>query len=148
MGDPNRIDGDGNPVRLSKETKRGCRVAFCRNKRARGRQFCHACSRLMYARRHPQRAYYQNLRRHAKERGLVFSLTWERFVEITSDFDWGQYKLSHGERMSIDRVDVARGYEDDNVQVMTVSENCMKQNRVDYKARREGWYPEESDVPF
>jgi hypothetical protein len=140
--DRHRIDEHGKPLgTCPKKKERGlCIVKFCRNQRGKGRSYCHACARLMYTRRHPQKAYYQNLRRHTKERGIGFTLSYERFVAVTQGFDWKQYSVPHGQRMSIDRIDVSRGYDDDNIQPLTVSENCRKQNALDYKGRRLGWY--------
>jgi len=125
--------------RYVKNPKRGrCPVFGCTNNSKPDRSLCSRHHTLRFARQHPDKSYYANLKRHAKARGKVFTITFEEFMAVAKDFDWEQYKLEHGKRMSIDRIDVTRGYEAGNIQAMTVSENVVKQHRMDYSP--EGLY--------
>jgi len=121
-----------------KELKPGkCCVRGCRRRVFEG-GVCNKHKYILFCRRHPQKAYYARLRARAKERDLPFTVSYEEFCEVTAGFDWGQYLLPQGKRMSIDRINVDRGYEPGNIQALTVCENVIKQRRYDYGM---GWNP-------
>lgn len=67
-----------------------------------------------------------NLRTHARARGKDFTITpeqWEAFCLRTG------YHLNHGREaggLTVDRRDESRGYNADNIQVLTNRENAAK----------------------
>ena len=82
----------------------------------------------MWRFRNPARHAYNNLRHHATQRGHVFDITFEQFLQVT---DLQKYLDGSGREktcLSLDRVDPRRGYEPDNIQVITVGENAAKKH--------------------
>ena len=119
-----------------------CHVRGCRSRHADDRKkvgevrFCHACWQERWRRMNPKEAAYATLRAHALKRRIGFTLTFARFVEVTDvEGFWYYDAATHGDRLSIDRIRAWEGYANDNVQVLTVSENTVKGNK-------ERWLPE------
>ena len=84
--------------------------------------------------RHPILALWHNHKSDAKRRGISVEWTPEefRFWCITTG-----YHITVRDGMSIDRIDPARGYSLDNVQLLTVGENSAKGNRERLRRRYE-----------
>lgn len=124
---------------LKNETGPGrCVVRGCRKPHipeARGGKL-HLCCRHYqerWRRLNPKQAAFATLRDHARGRRIGFTLTFSHFIEITGAAGfWDHDANSFGDRLSIDRVLASRGYEDGNIQVMTVSENSAKSHRESY----------------
>lgn len=119
-----------------------CWIQHCRNRHAGPKKklgevrFCHRCWQKRWRKRDFKRAAFANLRDHAKGRGIEFTLSFERFVQITDESGyWDQDAESHGDRLSVDRIDITGPYADSNVRIITVSENVAAGNR-------ERWLPE------
>ena len=85
-----------------------------------------AKSRDIWRKKNPVKYAYQSLKNNAKRRGKVFELTLEQFKEFAIKTRYmakrGIYKNSY----HIDRIDEAKGYTIDNIQVLTNSENIKK----------------------
>lgn len=149
---------------------RGCRHKFRLSHPSL--RLCHRHYQERWRSRNPKQAAFRALKDHAVARRIPFTLTLQTFLRITEAAGyWSQDPASHGDRLSIDRIDVTLGYADDNVQVLTVSENVIKGNRERFLspevqaiiARRRGvpdttwsmagptessWLDEESGDPF
>ena len=122
--------------RLKSEAGPGmCLVAGCKKRHKDPRKVgtLLLCSRHWQARwraKNPKQAAWRALKDHAVARRIPFSLTLQTFIRITEAAGyWNQDPATHGDRLSIDRIDVTLGYSDENVQVLTVSENVVKGNR-------------------
>lgn len=107
-----------------------CQVKFCRNPHREGRRMCHKHRQAAWRERNPERAAYANLREHAKQRKLSCALTFEEFCTLCSEIrPFGQTHLPHGQRYSIDRIDVTLGYDPGNLRIITIAENSQKGNK-------------------
>lgn len=76
--------------------------------------------------RNPTRDAYNNLRNKARIRKIKFTLTFDEFKGLS---DAAGYVLNKGQTpdsLSIDRIDPDRGYEIDNVAVVTLAHNSSK----------------------
>lgn len=65
----------------------------------------------------------------AKLRDIPFNLTFEDFCEFDAVTDYVARRTLAGEDITIDRVNEERGYEKDNLQVLTRGENSRKSNQ-------------------
>jgi hypothetical protein len=115
-----------------------CVVLGCRKKHVpetRGGKL-HLCCRHYqerWRRQNPKQAAFATLRDHARGRRIKFTLTFAHFVEITTAAGyWNQSSDNFANCLSIDRIRAGMGYEDGNVQVITVSENSAKSHRESY----------------
>lgn len=105
-----------------------CSVSRCRGS-VRTSEHSDKCAKHRYRAfrdTHPDKCAFNNLRKRAHERGHSFTLSFTKFKQL---WDEGLAK-NHGRGagfLSIDRVDNDRGYSDDNVRLLTYSENSRKQ---------------------
>jgi hypothetical protein len=75
----------------------------------------------------PLRYYYNLARCRAKRRGIAFNLSFEFYEKLVNDAGWDETKRGRSATdLSIDRIDATRGYEEDNVQVISIGENAAK----------------------
>ena len=85
---------------------------------------CCAC-KLAYEKSHdPVALAFRKLKFRAKERGHEFGLSRSRFAAL-----WLAWEGEHGRKaksFSVDRVDSARGYFDDNVRAMDLGSNARE----------------------
>lgn len=103
-----------------------CCVRGCRKERAKHRKLCHMHRNRLDRARNPLTYAYDNLRSHAKERGIKFSITKEEFSLICEATDYIEQKGRDPDSLSLDRIDPNRGYEFENIKVVTISENSSK----------------------
>ena len=76
--------------------------------------------------RNPLRYFFNKLRYRARERGKVFSLTFEYYCKLVRASGYLEKKGKTATSLSIDRIDEKLGYVPGNVQVITLSENSRK----------------------
>lgn len=119
-----------------------CWVQHCRNRHACPKKklgevrFCHRCWQKRWRKRDRKKAAFATLRDHARGRGIEFTLSFERFVEITDEAGyWDQQPETEAERLTVDRILMAGGYTDTNVRVIPKGDNSAAGNR-------ERWLPE------
>ena len=104
----------------------------CKTKHCRGRAtktgkspHCSKCRSRKWREKYPAHYAYAKLRGSAKRRGKTFFLTRKRFVEL-----WNEgLKFNHGREghnLTVNRINNSLGYQDDNVELMTRSENSRK----------------------
>lgn len=118
------------PFALKKAPGQGmCPVRGCRRLLGTKKILCDMHHQRSYRSAHPVRGAYRALKDHAKERGKVFTLTYEQFQDIVAltcyITEKGHTRLS----LHIDRKDPCKGYEAGNIQVLTNSENAIKAAR-------------------
>lgn len=80
-------------------------------------------------------AAYRALWDNSIRRGHQFSLTLDEFKQFCYETNYIAGKGRTKKSLSIDRIDPAQGYHIWNIQVMTVSENSWKGNRLIYDIR-------------
>lgn len=73
-------------------------------------------SMVAWREKNPIRYKYLTLKSNAKRRRKTFTLSLEKFTEI------------YQPGMTIDRIDPAKGYADDNVQCISLRDNVKKQH--------------------
>jgi hypothetical protein len=71
----------------------------------------------------------------ARRRGLPFTLTLEEFMGFLEGTEFLQRQGRKPDSLSVDRIDVSRGYEADNIQLMALGENSMKGLLEHWRAR-------------
>ncbi len=110
-----------------------CPVKGCRHRKGRKKGLCDKHHQQLWRARNPKDAAYATLKMHAKQRGIEFRLSVEYFAGLTDAYRFfDRETTSHGETLSIDRIDPAKGYVPGNLRVVTVSENVIKGNRERY----------------
>ncbi len=123
-----------------------CQVSWCRNDayveyrvrrdkdgnvKSRGfskHSICTKCLSRRWRANHPDKAAYKDLRHSARKRNIPFRLSFSRFLELCESSNYLILKGVKGNDLQIDRIDVNRGYEDDNVRVISAMENVAKGN--------------------
>ena len=107
-----------------------CSTKLCRRRKAKGRTICHTCIHEKQKITNPFGYWYQVLKANAKRRGKVFTLTLEQFKKFAIDTDYlcGKGKSKHS--LSIDREDNDKGYTEDNIRILTLSENSKKKDKI------------------
>lgn len=121
-----------------------CNTKRCRNKRAKRRNFCYRCISRQNRERYGVQSTFYFLRGNAKRRGIDFDLTLEQFRVFCTNTEYLKLKGKKSGSMSIDRIDNRRGYEIDNIRLITLAENSRKR-AVDYKIEL-GAYPDYVDA--
>lgn len=99
-----------------------CRVPTCNNPSARHRTLCHKCRSRKYKRNNPWRYYYNSHKQSARRRKIPWKLTFKQFRKIWRDSGKFEAKVN-GEGWSMHRVDVNKGYEVENVEIIPVQLN-------------------------
>jgi hypothetical protein len=108
----------------------GCRKWHIPETRGGKLHLCAGHYQERWRRLNPKPAAFATLRDHARSRRIPFSLTFAHFIEITEAAGfWDQDVQPFADRLSIDRILATGGYEDGNIQILTVSENVVKGNR-------------------
>lgn len=122
-----------------KRKKKICIRPFCR-KRSVEKPVCARCCRREYAKKYPLKYKFDNLRTHAKTRGIPFRLTYEEFEHIAYESGYDQNSGRTKDKLHVDRIEASKGYIASNIQVLTSSANSRKGS---YERGREL----EDDVP-
>jgi len=131
-----------------------CMVAGCRKRHKDPRKVgtLLLCSRHWQARwraKNPKKAAWRALKDHAKARRIGFTLDFAFFVSLTDAAGyWTQDAESHGDRLSIDRISITGPYSNDNVRVITVSENAALGNRMRFLSETVRGYVERRKGTF
>jgi len=103
-----------------------CSVKGCRNKRKPDRRLCCRCHMKLWRARNPMRAAYHALKHGAKSRKIKFTITFDDFKEICTNTGYLAGRGQSPSDLHMDRINPNRGYEVDNLQVLTCSENSRK----------------------
>ena len=104
-----------------------CIVGGCRGRSEKGKGglcFRHAMQKFKESR--PETYYFNNLKQNAKRRGHEFNLTLEEFKIFCHVTGYLKGKGRSSSSLSIDRIDPSKGYQLDNIQVLTNSDNLRK----------------------
>jgi len=103
-----------------------CSTKYCRNERAPNRTICHKCRSRLFREKHPEIYFFNALRNNARRRGKEFTLTLGQFKQFCKETGYLQGKGKQRNDMTIDRIDSSKGYSIDNIQILTLSDNSMK----------------------
>lgn len=102
-----------------------CKTKYCKGRNDQGGH-CWKCIKRKYAEKYPVKYAYQVLKNNSKRRGIKFTLTLQEFIRFCVKTKILLGRGREKDCYSIDRIDNSKGYEADNIQVLTVSENSKK----------------------
>lgn len=111
-----------------------CPVSRCRNSprnladHPTSTQLCGSHAKELWRIRNPTHAAFDNLRHHAKQRKISFTLTLQHFTEVIAPTSYLDEKGCERFNLHIDRIHTHMGYVDGNIQVITCTENVHKEN--------------------
>lgn len=108
-----------------------CHVSYCRNPKSNGILCCKHYQRMWRA-NNKLIASYRALRDHASYRGIEFALSFDKFSKMAEKTSYLDNKGTTRYALQVDRIDACRGYVDDNVRIVTTSENAAKSNKERY----------------
>ena len=119
--------------KIVKNKKEGiCPVYRCSNKIGKKKRFCHK-HHARYQKETNLLGYtYSSLKQNAKHRSIPFKLTLNEFREFCEENNYLSLKGKTANSASIDRIEVSKGYEKGNLQVLSLSANSIKRHEVDY----------------
>lgn len=124
-----------------------CQAYRCKEKKAPHKKFCNKHHARYQKQTNPTGYHYNLLKQNAKRRGKDFSLTLEEFREFCRETNYIELKGKHSKDMSIDRIDSSKGYEKNNIQIMSLGENVRKQ-RAEEAFENPPAMDDEKDLPF
>ena len=131
-----------------------CLVRYCRNHRAPGRRICYKHHVKAWRDANPDKSAYRVLKDHAKRRRIKFTLTFKEFLDIAERTGYIDRKGNFADDLHLDRIDPLRGYEADNLRVISCSENARKGATYDKTAYKHKYKNHErqdiitEDCPF
>lgn len=109
---------------LQRKLKQGlCLTPFCRRKARHQRHRCCTCQDRKWRKNNPLRYLLKNLRGHAKERKIDFSLTFEQWVGFCHKTSYHLLVGQKADSATVDRRDPSQGYHIDNIRVRTHATN-------------------------
>lgn len=105
---------------------RTCKNSYCKNKAAKGRNYCYRCTKRKWAKKNSLKYAYNNLKSNAKRRNKPFDLTFDEFKRfaIKTNYMYGKGKTKNS--LTIDRIDEDGGYTLKNIQVLENEKNIQK----------------------
>lgn len=108
-----------------------CCVKNCKNELIPKKTgLCHKHFQQRWRMKSPKKSAYAYLRDHAKGRGIKFTLTPDYFEGFCDAFARFEHTAeTHGQTLTIDRIEAWRGYEPGNLMILTLTENVAKGNR-------------------
>lgn len=100
-----------------------CESPRCQQPKARQNgyllRYCWRCKSRLLKLNHPATYFLNSLRHSARKRGLSFTLTVEQFREFCDRTGFLALKGKKENDATIDRIDWNRGYEADNIQMLS-----------------------------
>src|ERR1017187_1608535 len=109
-----------------KKAKGQCLVIGCAKQSRKKGLLCYMHEREMIKEKNPHLYWYGVLRRNAKRRGKVFTISLEYFIQFCNETNYINTKGKKSGCMTIDRKIDELGYIEDNIQIMEVGCNCRK----------------------
>lgn len=82
---------------------------------------------------------WRQLKDHAKDRGIPFSISLFQFRKFALQSDYLNRTGSNGHCLTVDRKNNLKGYTKTNIQPLTRAENSMKKARQDAIRMRAGF---------
>lgn len=103
-----------------------CCAYRCKNSCKKNDRFC-AKHRHRYTKEvNPVNYVYDTLRCNAHRRGKLFTISKEYFIKFCEETGYLEKRGKTGKSASIDRIDPNKGYEEGNIQVLSLSANSSK----------------------
>lgn len=118
-------------VTVEKKVKAGrCITPFCRRKARNSRHVCCTCQDRIWRANNPMRYLLKNLRGHAKQRGISFTITYEQWSAFCLKTGYHEAVGTAPCSATVDRIDSRFGYHADNIRVLSHAENSKRQNAL------------------
>ncbi len=111
---------------VDNKDKRICAAYRCNKKRGAHSKFCPKHHSRRQKEVNPEGYFYNLLKQNAKRRGKDFKLTRPEFAIFCAETGYLRRKGKNKNSASIDRIDLNKGYEISNIQVLTLRENSSK----------------------
>lgn len=108
-----------------------CASTQCRNRAAKCRRKCHRCRKCEWRERHPFRSQFARLRDKARERGILFALSFADFFLFAIETEYVTRTGNERGSITVDRIINNRGYELGNIQPLTREENAIKRSKAE-----------------
>lgn len=118
--------------RIVPNKKDRCCAHGCKNLKTKKDRFCGKHRHRFNKAVNPIRYTYNSLKSNARRRGHEFDLTIFEFERFCQETGYMELKGKLPGSASIDRMDCNKGYTYENIQILTLRQNSIKQNRVDY----------------
>lgn len=131
------------PHQLKKVKQGVCTEFRCTNKARKGRKMCYKCKSRRQKKSDPIKYLFNIKKQRAKERGINWDWPYNEFKAFIERTGYLAKKGRYAATKTIDRVKSHIGYQSDNVQILTHSENARKGNRDTDDFEREI-----EDLPF
>ena len=113
-----------------------CVTPMCRgtvNRKLEHNKLCTKCRWRRWKEKSPAKYAYGNLKRRAKQRGKIFTLTFQQYYkEVWLDTGYAERHGKTKDCLSVDRKRNEIGYVSGNLKVLTVSENSIKGQRKQF----------------
>ena len=124
-----------------KKLKKQCLVVGCTEQHRKDKSVCCKHEHESRQEKNPHRYWYGVLRRNAKRRGKIFTISLEYFIQFCKETNYINLKGKKSGSMTIDRKIDELGYIDGNLQILEVGANTRKRY-VDYWKHQEQGYEE------
>lgn len=111
---------------IKNKNKELCCAYRCSNKRSKKDRFCPKHSKRYQKEVNPINYTYNIWKSNAKRRGKSFKVTLDQFKEFCQQTDYINLKGKTASGLSIDRIKQSEGYNYNNIQLLTLSENSKK----------------------
>jgi hypothetical protein len=115
---------------MAKQSKHKCLTLHCRNKHAKGQNYCHTCTRKKWRAKNPEKYAYYTLKYNAKRRGKIFTLTFEEFKTFAASCNYMTGKGKTAQSLSIDCIIPEAGYTPENIQPLSLALNGRKADKL------------------
>ena len=104
-----------------------CKTLNCNNRARISANYCYKCKSKKYRKNNTLKYIYNILKESARRRGIEFKLTVDDIKTFTSNNpDYLNRKGQKSKDLTIDRINELKGYELNNLQVLTRKENTAK----------------------
>ncbi len=118
-----------------------CKVTRCRNnitgtRLRNGETICSRRDKRLWRINNPEKAAFQNIRARAARKKIVFTITFENFMEEIKGTGYVEGRGCSPASLHLDRKDPLLGYEPGNLKVLTCAENCAKGGGYDKSQHR------------
>lgn len=105
---------------------KGCRHTLNPKDRSHSGRFCRRCRDRRYKATNPIAYAWDKLKWSARKRKIPFKLTKAQFITFCLATGYAEGKGKTASSLSVDRIDASRGYEFDNIQILTLADNSRK----------------------
>lgn len=108
-----------------------CETPNCWKTPQENRRLCATCRSREYRKKNPINCIWHWIKKSAKKRNIHFNLDKEEFRKFLLNTGYVEGRGRLRDQLTLDRRDGSKGYEIDNLKVITKSANCSKYHKGD-----------------